>query len=119
MKKYIFLFVFGMFCATISAQETMESKVRVGDLYTIGTEPATGYSNIKVPKANMIIKRGGIAHYDKLAKTTVRVSSISQDRDGRTVINITRADDGRFFGSHTSLTVAYEKALQSGELISL
>ena len=73
---------------------------------------------IKLRKISSIIKRGGIANYKALKGEKVVVTSIKENEDGSKMIKIKRKNGHRFFGSHPVVAVNYEKALESGEILT-
>lgn len=115
MKKYILLIVFAVITVNLQAQN--EPKVKEGTVLEIGNVAQQNYEHIVFPRANFIIKRGGIVSYHNILGTVVKVTAIKKQADGTHILTITRADRGRFFGSHHSVTAHLEKALESGELI--
>jgi len=113
MKSYILLFVFTICSLSIYAQV---DEVKIGSVLKIG-EPATkNYKHINFPKANIIAKRGGIANYEILKNSLVVINSVSETKEGITVIKIKRKDGKRFFGSHNYISAYYKSAIASGEL---
>lgn len=117
MIKYAIALVFSvcMLNAQTSINQT-PTDVQVGDVFEIGTPETNTYKHINFPRANFIIKRGGIANYKQAEGEKVVVTSIKEKKDGTTLIKIKRADGNRFFGSHTVVSVDFKEALASGEL---
>ncbi|WP_108424712.1 hypothetical protein [Flagellimonas amoyensis] len=114
MKKY-FLFL-GLFIAALNLQA---QDVAVGDTFEIGRPDSPQYAHLEFPRANFIVKRGGIANYKSVEGQKVVVTSIKEKKDGTKVVKIKRADGNRFFGSHWSVAANVEKALESGELLKI
>lgn len=110
MIKYVAAFLLsGVF---LHAQED----VKVGDVLEIGNPETRTYKHIEVPRANFIIKRGGIADYKTLKGEEVVVTAIKEKKDGTQEIKIKRTNGHRFFGSHPVIAANYKEALASGEL---
>lgn len=117
MIKYAIAFLFSI--SVLNAQDNMtqvSSDVQIGDVFEIGTPKTSTYKHINFPRANFIIKRGGIANYKAAEGHKVVVTSIKEKKDGSTQVKIKRNDGGRFFGSHTVVAADFNKALTSGEL---
>lgn len=117
MIKYVFALMFSvsMLNAQVSNAQT-STDVQIGDVFEIGKPEANKYKHIEFPRANFIIKRGGIANYRSVLGEKVVVSSIKEKKNGTTEVRIKRANGNRFFGSHPSVTVDIDEALNSGEL---
>lgn len=114
MKKYILLL--GLFVAAMNLQA---QEVAVGDTFEIGDPESPQYEHLEFPRANFIIKRGGIANYKSVKGNKVVVTSIKEKKDGTKLVRIKRTDGNRFFGSHWQVAANIEKALESGELLKI
>lgn len=117
MIKYAIALLFSV--SVLNAQQTTNvtpSAVEVGDVFEIGKPETNKYKHIDFPRANFIIKRGGIANYKRVEGEKVVVTSIKEKKDGTTEIKIKRNDGGRFFGSHKYVEADIDQALASGEL---
>lgn len=108
------LFVLQLLAFDVVAQNK-GTIVEPGQVLSIGSSKAYQYSTINFPQPNLIIKKGGIANYGKLAGTQVVVSEVSEN-DGEHIITLRRKDGKKFFGSFPAVKARYEKALASGEL---
>ncbi|WP_298515283.1 dihydroorotase [uncultured Kordia sp.] len=114
MKKYLFLAViFSFFSSVMYAQS---SNVNVGDVFTIGEAYNNNYKHINFPKANFIIKKGGIASYKNIKGAKVTVTSVDEKKDGSVIATIKLTSDTSFFNSHKYVTVNVEEALRQKEL---
>ena len=111
MTKYVIALLFS---GVMFAQE----EVKVGDVFEIGQPETRTYKHIEFPRANFIIKRGGIANYKNLKGQKVVVTSIEDKNDGTVQIKLKRENGNRFFGSHTVVAANFEKALDNGELVA-
>lgn len=119
MKKYIFSFVLALCTLLVTAQtESSTINVRIGDTFEIGKVDGNSYEHINFPKDNFIIKRGGIASYKKIAGSKIMVESVDKKADGSTVITIKQTNGNRFFGSHNTVSVDFDGAIKSAELIA-
>lgn len=120
MKQLIFalLFVFGSIGLNANDANYIEpQEVQVGDILKIGDTDAPRYKYINFPRANFIIKRGGVVNYKGLPGNKVVVTSVKEKMDGTLIVKIRKADGGRFFGSHWEVSADLKGALQTGELI--
>ncbi len=115
MKKYLFLAVIFSFFSTASYAQS--SSVKVGDVFMIGEAHNDTYKHINFPKANLIIKRGGIASYTNIKGAKVIVTSVDEREDGSMIATIKLTSDRSFFNSHKFVTVDVEKALKHKELV--
>ncbi|MDO6819552.1 MULTISPECIES: hypothetical protein [Zobellia] len=118
MKKFAFALLFS--ASLLHAQDEVKiqtSDVQIGDVLEIGTPETRAYKHIDFPRANFIIKRGGLANYKALKGDRVVVTSVESNKDGSTKIKIKRKDGGRFFGSHTVVSADISNALATGELV--
>ena len=117
MIKYAIALLFAV--SLLNAQNTPNQEttdVQVGDVFEIGKPESNKYKHIDFPRANFIIKRGGIANYKRVEGEKVVVTSIKEKKDGTTQIKMKRNDGGRFFGSHKFVAADFNEALTSGEL---
>jgi len=119
MVKYVITALFSVSMLTAqSSTEAVQNSVLVGDIYEIGRPAANQYKHIDFPRANFIIKKGGIANYKKVEGNTVIITSVKEQKDGTTKIKLKRTNGTRFFGTHPVVTADYIKAVSSGELLS-
>lgn len=117
MRKYILLFALSIFTLSLTAQsDTKATDVKIGDIYKIGAPEKNTYEHINFPKPNIIIKRGGIANYNRVEGSKVVITSIKEKKNGTIEVKIKRQDGGRFFGSHKVIKADLNDALSSGEL---
>ncbi|MGB7393432.1 MAG: hypothetical protein WA913_03465 [Pricia sp.] len=117
MIKYAIALLFSV--SMLNAQDNVNvgsTDVEVGDVFEIGRPEANSYKHIKFPRANFIIKRGGIANYKRVEGEKVVVTSIKEKKNGTTEVKIKREGGGRFFGSHPVVAADIDEALKSGEL---
>jgi len=91
-------------------------KYAIALLFSVSAPETHAYKHINFPRANFIIKRGGIANYKRAEGYKVVVTAIKEKKDGSTQVKIKRNDGGRFFGSHTVVSADFKEAIASGEL---
>lgn len=117
MKKAVLFFALVCFYAfSVSAQNS--SNVNVGDTFVIAEVDNDNYKHINFPKANLVIKRGGIVSYDQIRGKKVEVTSVKEKGDGTTIATIKLVSGKRFFSSHKFITVDIKKAIRNKELQS-
>ncbi|MFY0630716.1 MAG: dihydroorotase [Flavobacteriaceae bacterium] len=118
MKKIaLFLFLLSAFTVSMTAQNS-SSNVEVGDTFIIGEVANDQYKHINFPKANIVIKKGGIVNYDLLKGKKVEVTSIKENKKGATIATVKLASGKRFFNSHRYITVDIDSAIAGKELHS-
>ena len=108
---FLFLFTFGF-----TAQSQNTDEIEVGDVLKIGASENYQYSHINFPKANFIIKSGGLANFKELEGTLVQVTAV-ETKPEKTIIAFRRKDGNKFFGSFPEVKANYNKAITSNELI--
>ncbi|MFK7747198.1 MAG: dihydroorotase [Kordia sp.] len=118
MKKHILVAViFSLFTSLLFAQKT-STDVNVGDIFVIGEVYNDNYKHINFPKANLIIKKGGIATYKHIKGAEVVVTSVDKKKDGSVMATIKLTSKKSFFNSHKFITVAIDEAVRQKELIA-
>jgi len=100
----------------INAQSVDSQDVKVGDVLEIGRPDTPQFKHIDFPRANFIIKKGGIANYKRVVGRKVVVTDLKQRKDGTVVVKIKKTDGKRFFNSHPVVKADLKNALDSGEL---
>lgn len=114
MKHIIAILFLMVFSFNSNAQKANELKK--GEVLKIGNPTTYTFSNINMPRANFIRKKGGIPNYKKLAGTLVVVTEVKyQDNEVSSVV-LERKDGKKFFGSFPEIKASYKEALKSGEL---
>lgn len=109
------LVVLVFFIAKMTAQ-TEVSQVKVGDVFVIGNMTSNSYKFIHFPRANFIIKRGGIANYNKLSGQKVVITNIDETHANHSA-TIQLLHSRKFFKSHQSVKVNLLKAIKNKELL--
>ena len=93
MKKHILVSVIiSLFTSFMFAQHTT-TNVNVGDIFVIGDAYSNNYKHINFPKANFIIKKGGIASYKNIKGEKVTVTSVDKKKDGSVIATIKLTSD--------------------------
>lgn len=115
MKKHLFLVaLFSFFSSVLFAQST---NVKVGDVFVIGEAYNNDYKYINFPRANLIVKKGGIASYKKIKGAKVTVTSVEENKDGSVIATIKLVSNQAFFNSHKYVTVHVDEAVREKELL--
>ncbi|WP_318310943.1 hypothetical protein [Flagellimonas crocea] len=115
MRIIVLAILFAM-ATNINAQSVSPQEVKVGDILEIGRPDAPQFQHIDFPRANFIIKKGGIANYKRVVGNKVVVTDIKEKKDGTLVVKIKKTDGKRFFNSHPVVKADLKNALESGEL---
>ena len=118
MKKLLIFALLSFFI--IQGQEAtdpVQPDIKVGDVLIIGKPSSSNYKHVHFPKANFIIKKGGIANYKTLFGERVVVTAIDKKEDGDTSISIKKADGNKFFNSVTVVKATFEKAIEKKEIL--
>ncbi|MFT0714050.1 hypothetical protein [Flagellimonas lutimaris] len=116
MRIIVLAILFVVTTTNINAQSINPQEVKVGDVLEIGRPDATKFKHIDFPRANFIIKKGGIANYKAVVGNKVVVTEVKEKKDGTLVVRIKKADGRRFFNSHPIVEADLKEALESGEL---
>ncbi|SDB52078.1 hypothetical protein SAMN03097699_1878 [Flavobacteriaceae bacterium MAR_2010_188] len=119
MRNNILSSVFAFFVTVFMYGQTSASEFSKGDVFQIGSANDDNYKHINFPRANFIIKKGGIANYNNIKGQKVVVTSVKEKNDGKKVATIKRVDSRRFFNSHKYITVDIDEALKSKELLTV
>ncbi len=115
MKKLVFIPIMILMALPIKAQN--EPEVEVGDILTI-SQPEEGHNfkHLNLPKANFIIKKGGIANYKSIINNRVEVVAIETNADGDQKVVLKREDGRKFFRSYPTISANLEDSMEAGEL---
>ncbi|WP_349352256.1 MULTISPECIES: hypothetical protein [unclassified Flagellimonas] len=116
MRKIILALLFVVATTNINAQNANPQDIKVGDVLEIGKPDTPKFKHIDFPRANFIIKKGGIANYKTVVGNKVVVTDIKEKKDGTVVVKIKKTDGKRFFNSHPVVKADLKDALESGEL---
>ncbi|MBA4745241.1 MAG: hypothetical protein H2058_08275 [Muricauda sp.] len=119
MRIIVLAILFVVATTNINAQNVNPQEVKVGDILEIGRPDAPQYKHIDFPRANFIIKKGGIANYKRVEGNKVVVTAIKEKKNGTVEVRIKKTDGKRFFNSHPVVKADLKNALESGELSAL
>ncbi|MEP3836769.1 MAG: hypothetical protein ABJM36_03940 [Algibacter sp.] len=118
MRKYVLATVIGLGVLTMNAQDFNSKSIAVekGDVIEIGKPSTFKYKHIKFPRANFIIKRGGIANYKAALGDEVVVTNVDATKNGVTKVDVKRKDGKRFFNTVSTVSINFEDALAANEI---
>lgn len=115
MKRILIFSVILIFAYKAQAQN-LNPEVEVGDVLTITGSADNNLKSFNLPKANFIIKKGGIADYKRLRGHRVEITAITTEEDGSHKLVLRREDGRKFFRSFPVITAKLEPALANREL---
>lgn len=115
MKRILIFSVILVFAYKGQAQNP-NSEVEVGDVLTITSSAENNLNSFDLPKANFIIKKGGIPNYKSLRGHRVEVTAITTDKDGAQKLVLRREDGHKFFRSFPVIMANLDSAIANREL---
>ncbi|SKB83248.1 hypothetical protein SAMN05660776_0007 [Salegentibacter holothuriorum] len=116
MRNIFIIPVMLLFAIQVEAQQQSHPVV-VGDVLVINQNGDQDFESLDLPKANFIIKKGGIANYKSLIGKRVEVAEVATNDVGETTVILKREDGGKFFRTHIFISANIDEALKNGELI--
>ena len=117
MRYYILIVFLCSVFSSVTYSQHSKAIVKVGDTFIIGETNNDKYTHIHFPKANFIIKKGGIANFNAIQGKKVKVTSIQEDKNGDLIAKIKLNSENYFFNSHKYVTVNIIKAIKEEELL--
>jgi len=106
--------------ASLNAQTTNDCNlahlVSKGDIIEIGKPSTSTYKYINLPRPNFLIKRGGIASFNKLIGQKIDISEIKTTKDCKIEVLVKRQDGRKFFNTLKTITIDLDKAVEAGEI---
>jgi hypothetical protein len=119
MRNYIFIALLLSLFSEIIYSQTSETIVSIGDQFLISNAYPNSYKHINFPKANLIIKRGGIFNYNSIKGAKVVVTELKKKKNDLWIATIKLVNGKLFFNSHHYLTVEIYEAIKQKELIKV
>ncbi|APY00168.1 hypothetical protein CLV86_0405 [Lacinutrix venerupis] len=119
MKNYVLLAFLFSFLTNLMFSQTTKLNTEIGDVFVIGDVKNNNYKSIDFPRANFIIKKGGLVNYDDLKGEKVEITSIKEAKDGSVIATIMLASKKKFFNSHKYVKVNINEALNNKELLRI
>lgn len=117
MKNNILFSLFVIFCSGIMFAQSENSTIEVGDTFVISEIHGNNYKHINFPRANFIIKKGGLANYKNIKGKKVQIKSIDKKENGNLIATIELTSKKKFFNSHKYVKVNINEAIYTKELV--
>jgi hypothetical protein len=115
MRNLLIIPIMLIFSFQVEAQNQTQP-VTVGDVLVINQTENQDFKSLDLPRANFIIKKGGIANYKSLIGNRVKVTAVETNDAGETTVILKREDGRKFFRSHPTISANIDEALKNGEL---
>ena len=119
MRHTILSFVLAFFASGLMYAQNSTADYNKGDVFEIGSVHYGNYRHINFPRANFIIKKGGIPNFSNITGQKVVITSIDKNRNGKQVATIKRVDSRKFFNSQKYVTVSIDEAIKQKELLAI
>ena len=117
MKTLFLTAVIAFGALSIQAQNTCETpELKAGDILKIASPSNAAYEHINLPRANFIIKRGGIANYKSLINKEIEVTEVKLVEGCISKVDVKLADGKKFFNTVSIVSIDLKEALASGEV---
>ncbi|MGE5943080.1 MAG: hypothetical protein ACM31G_01965 [Flavobacteriales bacterium] len=118
MRNYVMAVLIALVSLSMHSQDNLGNTVNVkkGDIIEIGNPSNVTYEHIKLPRANFVITRNGIANYNYGLGKEVIVTKVKEIKDGHTRITVKRKDGKNFFNTAPTISISLEKALAVNEI---
>ena len=107
------------FVTILMFPQNSTSDYNTGDVFTIAKVNQDNYKHINFPRANFIIKKGGLANYNNIVGEKVEITSVKERKNGKHIATIKLVDSRRFFNSHKYVTVDIDRAVEDKELLKV
>jgi len=116
--KYMIICAIGM--ASLGAQTVNDCHlayvVKIGDVIEIANPSGSTYKYINLPRPNFLVKRGGIANFNKLKGQKIEISEIKTIKDCKIEVLVKRQDGKKFFNTLKTMSIDLDKAVETGEI---
>jgi hypothetical protein len=119
MRNNILSSVLAFFISVFMHGQSSTSDFNKGDVFQIGIANYNNYKHINFPRANFIIKKGGIVNYKNIKGQKVVITSVKEKNNGKKIATIKLVNSRKFFNSHKYITVDIEEALKNKELLAI
>jgi len=83
MRNSILTLITTFFTAAFIYSQNFTPNFTLGDVFLIGSVSNDTYKHINFPRANFIIKKGGIANYKNIRGAKVVITSIDEKTNGK------------------------------------
>lgn len=118
MRNNILSSVLAFFVTVFMFAQTSTFTFKKGDVFQIGNANYNNYEHINFPRANFIIKKGGIANYKNVKGQKVVIISIDEKSNGKRLATIKLVGPRKFFNSHKYVIVDIDEAIKNKELLT-
>ena len=119
MIHTILSFVLAFFASGLIYAQNSTADQNKGDIFQIGSAHYGNYRHINFPRANFIVKKGGIPNYNTVEGQKVVIISIDEQKNGKRVATIKRVDSKKVFNSYKFVIVNMDKAIKHKELLAI
>jgi len=119
MRNNILSSVLAFFVSVFMYAQTSTSGFNKGDVFQIGNANYNNYKHINFPRANFILKKGGVSNYKNVIGQKVVISSIDEKSNGKRIATIKLVEQRKFFNSHKYVTVDIDEAIKNKELLTV
>ena len=110
--KHLLSFLTLFLVSFAATSQTDTADIKVGDIFTIQKTSNLPFDHIHFPRANFIIKRGGVANYKGLDDVKVKVVKVLGDD----MVKLTSVSGKKFFNTYKYVKADIANALEDGEL---
>ena len=117
LQLFLVLLLSFSFLSNADTSSLNQEKPKIGDVLVISENNSGQYKHIKLPRKNILIKRGVIPNYTSVSGAEVKISEIKENKYGKIDVKLVRTDGKKFFNKIKSITASYQKAVDSGELL--
>jgi len=117
MRNGILILITTLFTSAFIYSQGVTQNISSGDVFLIGSVSNDNYKYINFPRANFIIKKGGLVNYKNIRGAKVEITSIDEKTDGNVEATIKLVAPRKFFNSHKYVTVSIYDALKNKELL--
>lgn len=117
MKNKLLTSILAFLISISIYSQSSTSDFKTGDVFLIGNAKYNKYKHINFPRANFIIKKGGIANYKNMKGKQVEITSIDENSNGELRATLKLVGLRKFFNSHTHVTVDISEAIKNKELM--
>ena len=117
MIKYMIIGAIAL--SSLNAQEMVDCDsptVKSGDILQIVKPSGTTYKFINLPRPNFLIKRGGIANFNKLNGEKVEITEVRITENCNTQVVVKRQNSKKFFNTLNTLSIELDQAVEKGEV---
>lgn len=117
MKIVLTTLFFVLISFGIQAQSSKDiANLKAGDILKVGLPSTNNFKYFKLPKANFIIKNGGLANKKRFFNKSVEVLSIHNEDQDKPYITV-KFTEGKVANTVGNFDIELRDAVDSGELL--